>query len=282
MASLAPARVLLAEEVDGGHLVRLAWIGAALKARGIPVDLASPWLHAKEIPDTVFDRVFQAPLLPCFTRDAGGRRSLPARSYADLLHGLDFDDANVVARQVQAWRSLLDAARPAMVVAEFAPGLMLAARGRMPVVAVGTPFTVPCAADGRFPAFSADDPGDEQEEQVMLGSINAALRYLGDAPLPDLPSAVAADARLPTGFTEFDPFAALRPEPLLPPTVEQCAAARGGGDEIAVFLSRELKNDPVIVAALFKLDRPLRLDSRASTPSRAISSRAAARKSRDG
>ena len=262
--SAKPRRVLLAWEAGGGgsHNTRLVRLAHALSRRAFKVDFASLRPHEIEAPAGSIDRLLQAPVLPMLSRTGRTRIRKPVRSYADILYRLEFDRPIVVSRQIEAWRSLFDTVRPDILVADYSPLAVLAARERILSVSFGCVFTVPCGANGRYPPFPPNPPSDVEDEVAMLVALNAVLHELGEAPVQDLPSAFTAPHTCPYGFVEIDPYAHCRTGELLPPVVEHCTTEAGMGRQIVLFLSKTLKNDPDVVQALTSLRLPLRLDDR--------------------
>jgi hypothetical protein len=208
------------------------------------------------------DRLLQAPVLPRLSRTGRQPVTKSVRSYADILLYLELDRPNVVRRQLDAWRSLFDLLHPDVLVADYSPLAILAARARIPTVAFGCVFTVPCGANGRFPPFPPLPPSEIEDEIAVLVAANAALNELGEMPVSDLASAFSAPKTFPYGFVEIDPYASVRSDVLLPPVVEHCTTESGAGRDVAIFLSRALKNDPEVVQALTSLKLPLRIDGR--------------------
>ena len=273
-------RVLLAWETGGGgsHNARLVHLAGVLKRRGFLVDLATVRPH--EITETTnsIDRLVQAPVLPRMSRTARSAGTKPVRSYSDILLYFEIDKPLVVRRQIETWRSLFDALRPDVLVADYSPVAVLAARGRVPAVAFGCGFTVPCGLDGRFPAFPPLPPSELEDELALLFSVNAALEDLGDPEVDDLPSAFVAPVNISYGFAELDPYFESRTEPRLPPVVEQCNVEPGAGREVVAFLPNHYKNDPALLRALAAVKLPIRLDDRDLDPeSRKILERTGAR-----
>jgi rhamnosyltransferase subunit B len=267
--SNAPRRALLTWEIGGGgHFRPTLRLAAALKHLGLHVDFAALRPHALTTAENSFDRLFQAPVLPRTTRLGRqfGAQGRPAVSYVEILMDYEFDQPLVVHRQVEAWRSLFDLIRPEILITDFSPGAVLAARGRIPTVAFGSPFCVPCGSDGRFPSFLPEHPASIENEAVVRTSICTALDELGEPPVNDLVEAVVAPTRFPQGFSELDPYAAIRTEELLPPIVEQCTVENGSRSEILAFLPRTLKTYPAIIDTLVRLGQAVCLDGRRMTP----------------
>ncbi|TNF37887.1 MAG: hypothetical protein EP329_01965, partial [Deltaproteobacteria bacterium] len=164
--SAAPT-VLLAQELGMGlwHARLLAAIARALEERGLRClfALADPVLARPVLrPD---DLVLPAPVYV----PAGGvvPAGVSTRSFADILGACGWVDPAVVGALMKSWDALLALARPAVVVADHAPTLLLAARGRLPRVSVGLGFTTPPATLEGYPALHDGPPGSFAEDAVL-------------------------------------------------------------------------------------------------------------------
>src|SRR5688572_18041129 len=153
------ARVLCAWEFGGdlGHVRRWMPIARELRAGGhepllVFRDLASLGEAARESFDW-----FQAPLLR-----APARQNPSPLNASDILLNLGYDDAAGLAGALRAWLSLVELAKPDLVVADYAPTALLAARAaRLPRLTIGTGFSVPRLGD---PLPSLRDWAPSQEE----------------------------------------------------------------------------------------------------------------------
>jgi hypothetical protein len=100
--------------------------------------------------------------------------------------------------------------RPALLVAEFAPAALLAARlAGIPAVSLGNGFSLPpptCPLPSARPWNAAPDPSIAAAEAHALASINAALVHLGGRPLARLADLFAADAEFLCTFRELDHY----------------------------------------------------------------------------
>ncbi|MBZ9573737.1 nucleotide disphospho-sugar-binding domain-containing protein [Modicisalibacter sp. MOD 31.J] len=145
-------RVLLAWEMGEGlgHARRLLTIAEALLAMGWrPVVAAREPAALAAHYRAVGIEVIAAPAhRSCFP----GPGRFRAATYADVMGVCGYADREQLAMRVAAWESLLDAWAPAVVIADYAPLLSLAAFGRCPLIAVGDGFvTPPAMPDGGFP-----------------------------------------------------------------------------------------------------------------------------------
>ena len=255
-------RVLLAYEcVSGlGHLTRLADVARRLKRHGIESILASFRLDDADRFADSFDRVVQAPVWPMhFAQE----RSIPANtgpSFATALANMGFREARYIAANQRAWGAMFDDWKPDVVIADFAPGAILAAKGRCPSLQIGGPFSTPALDQDLFPPFMSDQSVDGVLEQEILSAIEIAARQLG-RPVPEgLHDAVIADESLPMGFAEFDPYLHCRHEPLLSPDmVSPRQLQRGSGDTVFAYLPEWMQHNDVLMATLCALKTPVRL-----------------------
>jgi UDP:flavonoid glycosyltransferase YjiC (YdhE family) len=128
------AKILLAWEfgAGAGHLARLAPAARDLAARGHDLVAAlPPGRRLAQIP------VIEAPAWT--SRPAWA----PVESLAQALAQFGFADRSAVAAALARWDRILAAESPDAILADFAPALAAAARGRVPVVMVGNGHTLP-------------------------------------------------------------------------------------------------------------------------------------------
>jgi rhamnosyltransferase subunit B len=165
----------------------------------------------------------------------------------------------MVAALVRAWLQLLSAVRPDAVVAEFAPWLLLAARGRLPAVAAGTGFDTPPSDMPHFPSLTGRPAVFDEAE--ILDSVNHALRSVGSEPLPALPAMFAADRELAGTYRELDGYAEWRTRPLIRPALPlpPPEIAPAGGEEIFVYAPELLKPEAPLWKGLAASKLPVRV-----------------------
>lgn len=202
------ARVLCAWEFgsDLGHIRRLMPIARELRALGHSVSVA--FRHSTQL-DVAAAEGFEAFLAPLLR--VPPRVSASPLNYSDILLNLGFDDRPGLSGALRAWRSLLALVEPDIVVADYAPGALIAARAAgIPRVTVGTGFSVPPAQDP-LPAlrpWATTDPGVLRAlDDRVLNAVRASL----DPAAKDVPQSAsdmfAAQAHLLCTFPEMDPFA---------------------------------------------------------------------------
>ena len=123
-------------------------------------------------------------LLPSPVRQANiaGRIRSPA-TYAQLMHNVGFGDLQELNILVQAWRNLMALVRPDILVANYSPIAVLAARSlSMPYIILGTGFDCPPAIDS-FPDWRPNQKNSpamlQAFEQRVLSNTNQLLKKNG-------------------------------------------------------------------------------------------------------
>ncbi len=244
------ARILLGWEfgANRGHVIRLTAVADALRAAGHEVSFVVSRLdamHAQKIADTA---IWQAPLSPRMMAGGGARIAGPAAGMADIVGRLGMDDPEIVAAVLGAWRRLLDAIRPDLVIGDFAPFLLLASRGRVPSISVGTGFSSPPADMAELPVLLPGIAGIDQA--LLLDAVNAGLAQTGAPPIAALPEIFFADRPIVATFAELDPYGATRTAPIVFPDGIDTRVAAGKGDEIFVYLPDFIPADSPVWSGL--------------------------------
>ena len=210
-------RVLLAWELGGGrgHAYIAGWIARALKQRGYQPILAVQQLnslHSIE-PDLAGIEYLQAPVWPGILQPESYWSPGPAITLGDVIAELGLRSPPAVVSMIRAWDRLLAMVKPAAVIADYAPGVLLAARGNIPTVAVGEGFTLPPSTMKTFPSLKADAAVPKNDESQLLEVVNACLRETSRPALSYLPEIFSADRSCVASFAEFDAYAAFRRQP---------------------------------------------------------------------
>lgn len=153
----------------------------------------------------------------------------------DILAVLGLGEEGAARAMIGAWERILAAVRPDAVVAEFAPGLHLAAHGRLPLLALGTGFSLPPPHLDRFPSLTGKPP--VHDEARLLDIVNEALAGHGLPRRTSLPGIFAADRELAAVFTELDPYRPWRRSAIGAPAAYMSDEIAGGGDELFVYMN---------------------------------------------
>ncbi len=203
------ARVLCAWEFGGdlGHVRRLIPIARELRAMGHSIVFAirdSAYLNG------VLTEGFEALLAPLLRVPAAV--TVSPLNFSDILLNLGFDDWRGLHGALRAWRSMYALIEPDVLVADYAPTALIAARTvQLKRVTVGTGFSQPRLASPS-PALRpwvASDPNVLRAiDDRVLGVVRTALAGISER-VPENPAALfEADAHLLCTFAELDPFGA--------------------------------------------------------------------------
>ena len=204
------AVVVLAWELGGGHghVASLRAVGTALRERGHTTIVATRNLQRAEA-------AFGGTGTPILQAPIGWppRRPLPVpRVHAAMLRLAGYEQPAALGPLYRAWRVLLESVGASLVVGDFAPTALLAARGLgIPRVALGTGYAVP-PLSSPTPALRPWE-GDVTREDAQHGdghvlqTINRVLARCGDTPLVAMHELYDADARFVLSFPALDHFA---------------------------------------------------------------------------
>lgn len=227
------ARILLGWELGAGsgHAVKLGAIGRILAGQGHEIVYAVQQIGAFQ-----GAAVWQAPLWPAQLTTLARPAGVTPATMGDILVALGLDMPGAFAAMIGAWDRILAAVKPDAIAAEFAPALSTAAAGRVPVLAIGSGFTLPPGSMAVFPSLTGQPA--VHDEAALLERANAGLQRQGHRPLPALPALFAAERQLAAAFTELDPYAAWRAEPAgLPSIVGDVPLADPPGEELFVYMN---------------------------------------------
>ena len=173
-------------EIGGGlgHVTPIQPIATKLLEAGERVSIIAR--HPRAVAKVFGSRLDQASerssgQLRIFTAPHQFDRPLPPRvrlrSIAEVYLHAAFDDVNEAAGRIAVWTSLFDAHRITVVVADHAPTALLAARvAGLPVIELGTPFSVPPILDPPppFPGIPIKPERDRESSQRLLDVMNNA------------------------------------------------------------------------------------------------------------
>lgn len=189
-----------------GHAGRLKALAQPLRARGHMVSFVlRDLVHTRRLLEDVDIPVYQAPLW--LHRVEG----LPPgeASLADILLACGWLDADAMSGLVDGWRHLLRALRADVVVGDYAPGALLAARSLgIASSAVGAGFQIPPA--GPLPPLrdweAIPQARMHATEARVLATANAVLARHGAAPYARAADLLRGDMPLLCTWPELDPW----------------------------------------------------------------------------
>ncbi|GLK81459.1 glycosyltransferase [Methylopila turkensis] len=254
-------RALLAWEGGGGrgHLVTLKTVAEALSDR-FEFDAALCRMdHAGEI-EALCEQVFPAAYL--WLRDEPRRSSgVGCATWGEYLGDIGFRDQAFLARQIAWWQEVIRVREISLVIGDFAPCALLAARGLgVPACGVGTGYSCPPAAMAEFPVLLGSHPKRIYDEAEMLAAVNAAATPLGVPEFDRLPAIYDCDDQLVRTLPMLDPYVAHREGDLLPPVADVPGGiSDGAGEEVFVYFSTTERANPALMEALEDLGAPTRL-----------------------
>lgn len=255
-------RVLLVWEIgaDYGHLMRLASLARELARRGHrPVLALRDLTHVETVlGDAPSFAVVQAPV---FNAEVTGLPE-PA-SFAETLLRIGFMHPMALAGVCRAWRTLVDAVRPALVVFDYAPTALLATRGlRVPRMLFGDTFAQP-PATAPMPGYRWWQPESPARlaasEAVALEGANAVLARRGEPPMSRLADLFDVDASVLSSCAALDHYpgrtGAAYDGAL--PTVDQGVAPDwplAGSHRVFAYIKPRWRDFERLLAALRELD----------------------------
>ncbi len=253
------AHILLGWELGGnrGHVTTLLSIARELERRGHRVSYALQRVDALAAEGETAE-VWQAPITPRLLINTAKLRTATPATMGDILARLGFEDSNLTASVIAGWDRLLGVIRPDLVIAEYGPFLLTAARGRVPTISVGTAFSAPPPELDRFPNFSGGAVAYPEER--ALAAVNEALRRCGRPPLDAFPRIYQADRVLAGGYSELDPYRGLRAEPLVRPSTSGAVPiSPGSGEEVFVYAPEQIQIEAKLWQGLVASRLPIRV-----------------------
>jgi hypothetical protein len=131
-------------------------------------------------------------------------------NFSNLLLNLGFDDRAGLSGALRAWRSLLDLVRPDIVVADYAPTALIAARtAGIRRVTIGSGFSLPPLRNPSPPLrpWARAEPGVLRAlDDRLVNSIRAAMSGAATHAPRVFTDVFEADAHLICTLAEMDPF----------------------------------------------------------------------------
>lgn len=155
-----------------GHIQRLVAIAQKLETYGYTPVFA---LKSYKFNGTAFPWQRLTPPQLAFS----GREA--SFSFADILATFGFDDVTCLRTHIDSWQDILQEVRPALVIADHAPGLVLAAQNIAPTIVIGSHFTVPPPIEN-FPPIRCPLPPAAIERQQRVSETVHQISQI-DAPL---------------------------------------------------------------------------------------------------
>lgn len=157
--------------------------------------------------------------LPAFFQERE-RQPHPVRTLADLLTTAGFDDEEYLDAAIANWIALVARIRPSFAITDFSPLAGLLLRGRIPLLVVGTGYSIPPQASNLPVAGATSRPVPSAsvaaERRVLSAVATIAQRHGLRAP-NNVSELLHGDITLGFCIPELDPYREIRESPLLTP-----------------------------------------------------------------
>lgn len=264
---MAPIKVLLANEAGGGrgHIVKLAAMVRAIAACQTDAQFTAGLArhrYAQEL-TSLGVKTLSGPEL-AFTAAAAADPLVEGNAtWGDYLFAMGLARPDLVRQGIAWWQKTIVAEDASLLVTDYAPLAMLAARGlraqgwQIEVASVGTGYGVPPADMADFPQLLPDHARRVHHEPAVLAQLNTVMEEFDFPPLPSLPAIYDVALPLPCTLPFLDPYQKFRaPEALLPPQMDRSPSLATDGQEVFIYFSTKELADPEVVAALEILPLP--------------------------
>ena len=243
-----------------GHIGSLRIIAKRLKANGWTTTLVNP-SHVNLTVEPAFDTILTLPQAKQLN-EFDFTKPTNIRSQNRVVKSFGYGSDKFVFGRLKLWSRLYDVTDPTLVVADYAPAALMAARGRFPTIAAGNGFTLPPANLKSYPPFfRAKDPTDATQ---LLGSINRALRLARMPTLGYLPAMFQADFSACKTLEIADVYRRVRKDPAIGLLCDHPIARAdvSGKQEIFVYLTAcRPAYRRLLFQALVEVNQPTRVYS---------------------
>ena len=251
------ARIAFAWELGSefGHAMSCSAVARLLHARGHRIAFMFRELHQLAfLSDTAPYDIFQAPV----SVSEGRGEPIPV-SFADILVGCGYDRPEHLTGLVTAWLALLGRWQPDLLVTDFAPTALLAARMLgLKRVCYSNGFSIPPRLSP-LPPFRYDEPIApgrlEAADAQALASANAVLARFGARPMRQFVEQFETDEDFLATFPELDSYGSRPRAAYWGPRMSVDSGASvhwpaGNGKRILVYVKRALPQLDALIGAL--------------------------------
>jgi UDP:flavonoid glycosyltransferase YjiC (YdhE family) len=254
-------RALLAWEGgdNRGHLSKLRTVAEYLGDRFVFDAALCRLAHRAEI-DPICELVMSGPALALSSSLRIALGNPRTATWGEFLGDLGFGNEDMLRQTIQWWQGLMRERDISLVIGDFAPCAMMAARGLgIPSAVIGTGYTVPPPSMQEFPQLLPEFGQRIYDEGKLVATVNAASKKYGIPPIRYLPEVYHASEHIAFTLPFLDPYFEHRKEPLLPPVGTDISRnVAGGGDEVFVYFPGNRSGEPDWVEALVDAGLPVR------------------------
>ncbi len=257
---MARPRILLANEFGAGrgHLVTLRQLARAF-GDGFVFDAALGRREHDDVMTSFGADVYDGPRLNYRNARRIGPDGVRTATWGEFLGDLGFDREKRVGDIVAWWRHVISSRAIAMVVADYAPLALLAARSLgVPTLATGTGYGLPPWQMPDFPMLRPENHVRLHDEAELLANVNRVMGGYSFAPLAGLPEVYRADLTLVRTLPFLDPYHPWRRDAYLPPVADISPLTAASGDEVFIYFSTSEMEDDAVVEAVSQLRMPRR------------------------
>ncbi len=255
-------RALLAWEggAGRGHVTTLRTVAEALGDRFVFDAALCRMEYASEL-EASCEAVYPAAYLYYREEQRRLRGGAKAATWGEFLGDVGFRDEAFLKRQIAWWQEVIRVRGISLVVGDFAPCALMAARGLgVPAVAIGVGYSCPPPEMAEFPVFLPNHATLIYDEAETVAIVNRAATPLGVPEIDRLPAVYACDDQLARTLPMLDPYDGRRTRELLPPVADLPARISAGhGDEIFVYFSTSERDSPALMEAVEDLGAPTRM-----------------------
>ncbi len=211
------ARIMVGYELGGGfgHVNRLMGVVRGLEKRGHQVEFFMRNIREASVLMAAENRRL-LPVPDMLMRLQHQPKGARMGAYSDIMGHAGFYTPEMLYTAAMSWQTLLDHAKPDLIVCDHSPVCCLVAWGRVPVVQVADGFTMPPVEADNFPLFSPKHSYMVPPERLLKNMQEVQKRR--GAWVPDCVTEPFRTAgRLVCTLPELDPYRRLRKDRVLGP-----------------------------------------------------------------
>ena len=140
-------------------------------------------------------------------------KTVPTRTFADVMQLFGYHQVQDLATAAQSWIRILEETAPRVVISDFAPTLRLAAAATIPMIVLGSGYTVP-PAHNLLPSMRPWDlsipPESCVHEFVLLAAVNEVCAKLRRPRMDYFSDLFQGESTFVCTLPEFDPYGNVR------------------------------------------------------------------------
>jgi len=147
-------------------------------------------------------------------------RTAPTRTFADVMQLFGYHQVQGLAAAAQQWLKILKETAPQVIISDFAPTLRLAAAATIPMIVLGSGYTVPPARSLLPPIRPWDlsvPPDSRMHEFVLLAAVNEVCAKLRRPAVDFFSDLFQGESTFVCTLPEFDPYGKVRSDILVWP-----------------------------------------------------------------